>query len=72
MAKTQKASRNCLFDFMMAMSGKRDDDNDDFDGISDQIRCKVNLIGEGEGREGRNIDQSYLLSFSPIIVPGPI
>ena len=58
--------------FIMAMSGELDEDNDDFDGISDQIRCKVNLIGEGEGREGRNIDQSYLLSFSPIIMPGPI
>ena len=56
----------------MAMSGKLDEDNDDFDGISDQIRCKVNLIEEGEVREGRNIDQSYLLSFSPIIMPGPI
>ena len=45
----------------MAMSGKLDEDNDDFGGISDQIRCKVNLIGgrvKG-GREGNNIDQSY-------------
>ena len=72
MVKTQKVSRNCLLDFMIAMSCELAEDNDDFDGISDQIRCKVNLIGEGEGREGRNIDQSYLLSFSPIIMPGPI